>query len=79
MPQDYLALFRSRAARVGEIDFVMTAGCKVNCVSLCLRKGVHLAQCFRLTVVRTEVQTLNTKPLVVVEEFRLREICIAGR
>ena len=50
---------------------MVTSGCKVNCVSLCLRKSVHLAQCFRLTVVWTKVQTLNTKPLVIMEEFNL--------
>lgn len=71
MPQDCLALFRSRTAGVGEIDLMVASGCKVNCVSLCLRKGVHLAQCFRLIVVWTKVQTLNTKPLVIMEEFNL--------
>ena len=71
MPQDCLALFRSRAARVREIDLMVTSDCKVNLISLHRRKGVHLAQGFRLTVGWTKVQTLNTKPRVIMEEFHL--------
>ena len=42
MADDRLPFFRRDAARVGEIDLVMASGCKVNLISLHLRKGVHL-------------------------------------